>query len=167
AREHSLLLHMVHGLLQKDRFAAAFVHTHVQRPREAFFANLGHLLEATRTAGIRLIVATQQALSGAVPDEEMAGVTYAEEVARVSAKLRRVGGLSAAEMAFLAHSGLMEELRSWAVANNVPLVDGIATLDRNRDQLATWVHLRPRGNRLLAEAFASAIAGLACSAQRS
>jgi len=101
--------------------------------------------------------------SGLVPDEEIASVTYAEEVVRVAAKLDRYGWLTTAEMALLTHGRLMGELRAWAAANDVPLVDGIAALDNNRDQLATWVHLKPRGNRLLADAFADRILDQGCS----
>ena len=163
AREHFLLLKLVHELLRKNRFSESEVRVHAARPRAAFIANLTQILQASRKHGIRFVVATQQAKSGLVPDEEISGVTYAEEVARVGAKLTRDGWLSAAEMVLLAHSGLMTDLRAWASTNSVPFADGIAALDRNRDQLASWVHFKPRGNQLLAEAFADAILAPGCS----
>jgi lysophospholipase L1-like esterase len=162
AREHLLVLELVREFLAKKRFSEPEVRVHARRPHTAFFANLTRILEASRKRGVRFVVASQQARSGLVPDKEISSVTYAEEVDRVRAKLARDGGLTAAEMFLLTHSGLMADLHAWASANGVPFVDGIGALDRDRDQLATWVHLKPRGNRLLAEALAGAILAQGC-----
>jgi hypothetical protein len=58
---------------------------------------------------------------------------------------------------FLAHSFLVKDLEVWAKENNVPFVDAIAELDNDRDVMVSWVHLSPRGNRMLAEALAEKI----------
>lgn len=162
AREHFLVLELAHKLLTRKRFSEPEVRAQVQQPRAAFLANLTRILEASRNRGIRFIVVSQQAKSGLVPDEEISRVTYAEEVDRVRNKLARDGSLTMVETAMLTHSGLMAALRDWASANGVPFVDGISTLDRARDQLASWVHLKPRGNRLLAEALVGAILAQGC-----
>lgn len=166
AREHllvpKLVRELVHELRAKKLFSESEVRVHAERPRAAFLANLTRIHEVSRKRGARFVVASQQARSGLVPDKEISGVTYVEEVDRVKAKLARDGGLTPAETVLLTHSGLMADLRAWASANDVPFVDGIGALDRDREQLATWVHLKPRGNRLLADALAGAILAQGC-----
>jgi hypothetical protein len=39
----------------------------------------------------------------------------------------------------------------------VPFVDVVKALDQDRDVLVSWVHLSPRGNRMIADAFAEEI----------
>ena len=61
------------------------------------------------------------------------------------------------ENQLLMHSHLMADLRAWASANDVPFVDIISRLDNDRDVLVSSVHLSPRGNRMVAEAFSEEI----------
>jgi hypothetical protein len=51
----------------------------------------------------------------------------------------------------------MRGVREWASVNGVPLVDGIAVLDHERDLLSTWVHLSPPANKALAKAIATKV----------
>lgn len=67
------------------------------------------------------------------------------------------GGLTSQELNFLRHSRLMRELEIWAASQDVPLVDVISALDGDRDVLVSWVHLSPRGNQMVAAAFAQEI----------
>ena len=58
----------------------------------------------------------------------------------------------------------MDALREWASRNNIALVDIIKILNEERDVLvsSSWVHLTPRGNMLVAEAFAEEILRTEC-----
>lgn len=161
-RQRSLLLKFVHGTMQESRFSEAQIRAHEEKQRAAFVTNLTRILDESRKRGIRFVVSTQQAKSGLVPDPEISAVPYAEEIDRIRAKLAGDGWLSAMEMFLLTHSGLMADLRDWASRNGVPLADGIAALDRDRDQLTSWVHLKPKGNELLADALADAILTQGC-----
>jgi hypothetical protein len=44
----------------------------------------------------------------------------------------------------------------------VPFADIVSALDRDRDVLVSWVHVTPRGNRLIAEAYAREILPRTC-----
>jgi len=134
------------------------------RRSEVFLANLTTLLEECRRRHIRLIVATQQAHSLMLEREKLRGLTYAEEVEWVKARLgsqesSTTGGELGAAMAqvFLIHARLMHDLREWARTHDVDLVDLIAVLDQRRDLLVSWVHLYPEANRMVAEALAAEI----------
>jgi len=64
---------------------------------------------------------------------------------------------------FLTHSKLMTDLKSWASAASAPFVDIIAATNGNRDVLLSWVHLSPRGNQMVAQAFAKEILRHECT----
>ena len=89
--------------------------------------------------------------------ERLKHLTYKEEVALIQTKFEQSGALIHPELALLIHSVLMEKLENWAKENQIPFVDVIAKLDHDRDVLLSWVHLSPRGNRMVAEALAEKI----------
>ncbi|MEW6270143.1 MAG: SGNH/GDSL hydrolase family protein [Thermodesulfobacteriota bacterium] len=156
-----------------------------ERRSRGFIANLEKLRAECRERGIALVVATQQFRSTLIPEEEQRGVTYRQEVELVRDKLRRgeIGphalevpektfelrtkavddtGMRTIAMlhpprAMLVHTRLMDELRAWARAHDVPLVDVIAELDQRRDLMVNWVHLKPEANRIVASALAREI----------
>jgi len=99
----------------------------------------------------------QQGKSNLIQREDIKGVTYQEELESVKRKLDDQGFIDANELFFLTHSRLMTDLRLWASANTVPFVDIIEATNEDRDVLLSWVHLSPRGNRLVAQAFANEI----------
>ena len=93
----------------------------------------------------------------------MKGTSYADEQAMIRNRLERVRAeMGRLEIAFLTHGMMMQASQQWAKENNVPYVDGIAALDQDRDVLLSWVHLSPRGNRLLANAIAPTILKQTC-----
>jgi hypothetical protein len=51
----------------------------------------------------------------------------------------------------------MKDLATLAKSKQLPFVDVIARLDQDRDVMVSWVHFSPRGNRMVAEAFADEI----------
>ena len=85
------------------------------------------------------------------------GLTYETQVESTRAKLFASEKLSRWEGSLLVHSVIMDHLGQWAKANEVPLVDVIAKLNQDRDVLVSWVHLSPRGNRMIAESFGEEI----------
>ena len=72
-------------------------------------------------------------------------------------KLEEKGAIEATEPHFLTHNVLTTDLEHWAASNRVPVVNVQRLLDQDRDVLMSWVHLSPRGNRMIAEALAEKI----------
>jgi lysophospholipase L1-like esterase len=149
------------------------------RRSQAFLANLEALADECRQHGIRLLVATQQAKSEMIPPAELHGVTYQREVDLIRARLASDEGVKSdqrvgprdpvkdvlAHMSpvrrLLIHAHLMDDLRAWAPAHGVELVDVQRALDGRRDLLLSYVHLDRRANRIVANVFAQQIlAGL-------
>jgi lysophospholipase L1-like esterase len=119
-----------------------------------FLANISAIRDECAKRGIEFIVVSQQARS-LLLKKPLKGITYDAEAEIVRNKLdtgrRR---LTFNEVAFLRHHALNQEIRSWVASKYVRFVDAIAALDHDRDVLLSWVHLTPRGNRLIAEAIA-------------
>ncbi|HYC55347.1 MAG TPA: SGNH/GDSL hydrolase family protein [Candidatus Binatia bacterium] len=166
AREHFVLPFLMHEIdtMQSEVFDAAQVEAAAQGRPEKFVANLARLHQACRERGIQFILAKQQARSLLVPREDIRGVTYAEEIARVRDKLAREGSVSKLELNFLIHEPVITAGERWARENGVPVVDVVEALDRDRDTLVSWVHLNPRGNAIIADAYARTILAGACPA---
>ncbi len=161
AKERVLVLKLVKDFVFPMGYgdqAPSDVERHRIGKSEQFLQNVSTVHEACRERGILFVVATQQAKSMLLRDgEALSGLTYAEEVEVVREKLAELGLISSRERDLLTHNQLMNDLRVWARENSVPLVDVIAALDAERDVLLSWVHLSPRGNRLIAEAFAETL----------
>jgi lysophospholipase L1-like esterase len=129
-----------------------------------YLGNLDAIAAACRSVGARMIVVTQQARSLMIEPARLHGTTYADEVRFVEAALPapdapdRFNAMQLHVGAMLAvHARLMEAMRGWAATRHVPLVDGVAALDRQRDLLLTWVHLAPPANKALAKILAPAV----------
>ena len=121
---------------------------------------VGHLQlihDECELLGVQFILANQQAKSLSIEEDEIRGVSYADEQARVRRKLAETDELTSFEMYFLLHGELMDGVRALAEERQIPFVDAIQALDGRRDCLTTWVHLTPEANRLLAAAFAEVI----------
>jgi len=164
ARERLLLVRFLDEVIRRpvQTFDRDEVAAHLHGRGDEFLASLESIREECERRGIVFVVVTQQAKSYLVPEDEIAGVTYAEEEARVRAKLEAEGRLRPTELWFLAHTEIMRRERAWATQHAVPLVDGIAVLDGHRDVLVSWVHLTPEGNERLAAAIAPAITERFC-----
>jgi hypothetical protein len=129
-----------------------------------YLGNLDAIAAECRKIGARMIVVTQQARSIMVEPARLHGLRYADEVRMVEEALRadvpdpRFNALQLHFGAmFAVHSHLMAAVREWAAAHDVPIVDGIARLDLERDLVLTWVHLAPPANKELARAIATEI----------
>lgn len=142
----------------------AVTDTMIAAATQHYVGNLDVIAAACRRIGARMIVVTQQARSLMIEPAHLQGVTYADEIRFVEQTLQQTDAPSAFNAlqlhvgAMLAvHSRVNDAVRTWAQAHSVPLVDGIALLDRQRDFLLTWVHLAPPANKVLAKAIAATI----------
>jgi hypothetical protein len=140
-----------------DEFSEQDYQDGLEDKYEAFIGYLQRIQNECKRRDIVFIVANQQAQSFYVDKQEMRGVTYAEELARVREKLSRTDNVNSYELYFLIHHNLMNDLRRFAEAEEIPFVDVIGALDSRRDLLTSWVHLRPEANQVVAAVFSDAI----------
>lgn len=163
-RDHILLVAFVDSLYtqRNESFSEQDFHRHLAGKSERFLRNLSRIYEEARRRNVTFIVANQQAWSWAVPKEDLAKRTYQEEVEIIKTKMKQNQRLIRTELHMLVHSVLMTDLKHWALTNVVPFVDIIQALDENRDNLLTFVHLTPKGNRIVAEALANEVLKHTC-----
>jgi lysophospholipase L1-like esterase len=140
-----------------------------------YVRNLEAIAAECRRVGARLIVVTQQMRSLLIEREQLHGVTYDDEVAFAKQAVEEAGaagakGYNALQLStgamLVVHSYVTKAVRTWAASEHVPLVDGIALLDGDRDLILTWVHLAPAANESLARAIAAEIRAVTSSAPR-
>lgn len=119
------------------------------RNTDEFLGYLTRIKKMSDENGIKFFVMTQQAQSEFFSEKYKGNITYQEEVNRIEhrAKKKRI---TKDELRLLHHNWLMKEIRAWAVANSVPLIDGQAVLDPHRNYIWHWVHILPVGNKILA-----------------
>lgn len=122
-------------------------------------ANIDRIHTECRTRGARFFAMTQQKRSMMIPREQLQGVTYREEAAKVREKLAATGLLTAREFGMLAHERFMADLVAWARARDVPLVDVVGAMNQARHNIVSPVHLSRDGNTIVARALADAILG--------
>jgi len=122
-----------------------------------FVKNVSRIYQECRKRDILFIVANQQKNSQSFDRGMLKTLTYQQEVEKIRDKLHNSGALLHPELALLIHSVLMNKVEDWARTNQVPFVDVIDKLNHDRDVLVSWVHLSPRGNRMVAKALADKI----------
>jgi lysophospholipase L1-like esterase len=163
-RDHLVLVEFVASLRERTarEFSDQDFRRHLEGKVEHFLTNLARLQQESQKRDIVFIVASQQTKSLMVRRQQIKGITYDQEAHMVRAKLREGKKLTANELYFLTHSALMDAERDWAAMNRVPFVDVIRALDQDRDVLVSWVHLTPKGNRMIAAALAEEIQNHTC-----
>ncbi|MEW6658028.1 MAG: hypothetical protein AB1424_05165 [Thermodesulfobacteriota bacterium] len=117
---------------------------------EFFIGNIAKIRDLCAARGIKFFIITQQARSLSINPR---GLTYKEEVNLIKQKLNHQKGTKN-DIYFLVHDRMMDDLQKWARENGALLIDGMGPIDAHREYLASWVHLNPEGNRILAEAIA-------------
>jgi len=159
AGEYLITLGLIDSILDSHRKIQYSTADIIKRAAasDEFINNIANIYQECRNRGITFIVGNQQKNSQLLERGQLKGLTYDEEVQKVQAMVSRLGNLGTREYVFLAHAFLMENLQTWAKANGIPFVDIIRRLDNDRDVLVSWVHLSPKGNRMVAEAFAEEI----------
>ncbi len=145
------------NMIAEPTFNRGEVERHMTGTSEHFIENIDKLYRECQRRGIIFVALKQQAKSHLIKDADMKGVTYAQEVQMVKDKLEKDGAIKVRELHLLAHSTLTTDLEQWATSNHVPFVNIQKALDQDRDVLMSWVHLSPRGNRMIANALAEEI----------
>jgi hypothetical protein len=130
-----------------------------------FGEHLAAIRDECERRGILFVALSQQAASMSIPRDRLKGVSYAAEVERVQRALDRgERPLRQHAITFLGHDRIMRDLIVWVEAEDVPYIDVRSALDEDRDVLLSWVHLGPRGNRMVAEALADDLLARTCDA---
>ena len=124
----------------------------------AFVAGLDRILDLSRRRGIAVLPIAQQVRALSAETILELDLGYEQEMKILERKLAASGELTLLEAKVLIHRSLTRALRQWAEDNGLELIDGIALLDSRRDLLATYVHLTPLANELLALAIADGLA---------
>lgn len=148
------------NLVAEPTFTRRQVEQHMTGASGHFIEHIDKLYRECQQRGIIFVAIKQQAKSHMVKEAEIKGVTYAQEVHLVKAKLEKEGAIKTRELHLLTHSALTTDLEHWASTNQVPFVNIQKVLDQDRDVLLSWVHLSPRGNRMIATALAEEITHL-------
>jgi lysophospholipase L1-like esterase len=160
-RDHLVTIAFIDSIRQnmiaEPTFNRGEVERHMAGTSDHFIENIDKLYRECQRRGIIFIALKQQAKSHLVKDADIKGVTYAQEVQMVKDKLEKEGAIKVRELHLLAHSALTTDLEQWATSNHVPFVNIQKVLDQDRDVLMSWVHLSPRGNRMIADALAEKI----------
>lgn len=160
-RDHLVTIAFVDSIRQnmivEPTFSRGQVERHMMGTSEHFIGNIDKLYQECQRRGIIFVALKQQAKSHIVKEADMKGVTYAQEVQIVKDKLEKEGAIKTRELHLLTHSVLTTDLEHWAASNGVPFVNVQKVLDQDRDVLMSWVHLSPRGNRMIADALAEKI----------
>ena len=150
---------------QKKMFTTAQVEENKTTTLAKFLRHLNILREAVRDSGAQFVVATQLAKSDLYSDTEIAGISYASEVSEIYAQLDEQGAIPNGKRIILVHHHLMNALKAWALNNRIVTIDVVEELGTHRQELISWVHLSPTGNKLVANEFAASLAPLICSGE--
>jgi lysophospholipase L1-like esterase len=166
----SLLMRYVEFSLTS--YLQTFSKTDIMRHSEgrgAFFVeNVARIADECRKRGILFIAVSQQAKSTRFSQETINDYPYAREVEYIQGlvdagkRIRFDGAL------LLIHSEIMDSLREWTQAENIPFIDMIESMNRARKRhcLLSWVHLSPEGNRFIASELGSEIFSRVCNGGR-
>jgi lysophospholipase L1-like esterase len=128
--------------------------------RKEYRQDFENVADVAKRIGCPLMLITQGYTLRSIPNSGLTDRwrSYQEEVDKVEDMFRETGHLSAIQSSLLVHRDLMDEVRALAKARDLLLVEGIAALDTARPKaMASYVHLTPLGNELLATAIAETI----------
>lgn len=106
-------------------------------------------MRTAKSRGIRTILIKQPITAH---DGNYVSLSYEQEYRNVMDKFERGEALSYIDIFILRQHRLMEELEKIAKEEELPVVDNIKIVDRDRRRIASWVHLTGEGNLRLAEA---------------
>ncbi|HEY0674214.1 MAG TPA: GDSL-type esterase/lipase family protein [Longimicrobiales bacterium] len=128
--------------------------------RAEFGRDLEALAETVEQMGAQLVLVTQTYTLRRLPAHGLYDRwrTYGEELAYVDSLLTTNGSVPAPFSTLLIHNDLMNDLRAMAARRGLKVVEGIETLDPDREHnMATYVHLTKQGNQRLAKAIANTL----------
>lgn len=127
--------------------------------REEYRRDLDSIIAVIRAAGATPVLMTQTMTLARLPGARFETYRpYLLEVAYVESVLTARGSVPAPYSTLLIHHDIVAEYRDAARRHNVPLVEGLATLDRERERvMASFVHLTDEGNNRLSAAIESTL----------
>lgn len=160
AGKYSIVVGFVNSIFDighKTRYSPAEIQKLSSTVSNNFINNVSRIHQGCNERDILFVLANQQKNSQTIDREKMKGITYEEEVEEIRARLLQSEQIWTSELKLLMHAVLMKDLATFAKSKQLPFVDVIARLDQDRDVMVSWVHLSPRGNRMVAEAFADEI----------
>lgn len=128
--------------------------------RAEYSTDLDSLAAVVRASGARLVLITQSFTLARLPGARLAGPyrPYLKEVAHVDSILAAKGSIPAPYSTLLVHRDILDEFAKAASRHDLPLVDGVGALDRERETvMASFVHLTDEGNSRLSAAIESTL----------
>jgi hypothetical protein len=131
-----------------------------QHSREEYRKDLEDLADVAQRLHSKLLLITQSytlySVNGSGLQDKWR--KYQEEIDVINGLYARNKHLTAIQASLLVHRDLMDELKDLSKRRNLPLLDGIGVMDTNRSEgMASYVHLTPTGNTMLATAIADSI----------
>lgn len=128
--------------------------------REEYRSDIAGLADVAQSLQAPLLLVTQNytlfTVNGSGLQDQWR--TYQQGVDKVEQMYAADKRLTALQSSLLVHRDLMNELRALSESRGLVLVDGIQELAKGgEDAMASYVHLTPTGNTILAAAIASAI----------
>ena len=120
-----------------------------ERVAHRYLENIRAIVRTAKSRGIRTILIKQPITAH---DGNYVSLSYEQEYRNVMDKFERGEALSYIDIFILRQHRLMEELEKIAKEEELPVVDNIKIVDRDRRRIASWVHLTGEGNLRLAEA---------------
>jgi len=146
-----------------DEFSKTTFDRNVRELSLQFLRHLEVIEDGCKRSGCDLLIASQQATSTLLSPEELSRTPYAREVELLRERAASAGRITTGELRLLTHSVLMQDLEPWVRERGLGWVDVSAALDRHRQALLSWVHLSPRGNRIVADTLADEILSRTCT----
>jgi hypothetical protein len=122
-----------------------------------YVEQLSKIRSVCKANNITFILSNQQMKSESIPEDIMKGISYQDEINIILKKRMTEHSLLKDEWYMLVHNEIMKAIEKWAFQEKVPFVDAIKAIDPERRNMATWVHLYPQGNQILAKALSSEI----------
>ena len=126
----------------------------------SFLQGVKDIANLSKNKGAVFLPVSQQMRSLTVRFTQGRPVTYEQEIAYLRADLEKFGEIDLLAGKMLIHRELMRSLESFARQHELNFIDGKQVLDKRRDLLATYVHLKPEANRRLAQLMGGRIVAL-------
>ena len=143
---------------QYSSVTATLIEQEISHRTDGYLKGFEDLARMADQQGIAFFPITQQVRTLSTKTLYDRHLSYREEIEILRERLDRQGArLSRLEGKMLIHGDFTKALNAWVRTRGLFMIDGIGALDEHRHLLATYVHLTPSANRLLAEAIGDAL----------
>lgn len=153
---HTMMVKMIdHVRIQKRQdyysYEGIDIEGSISMRADKFAGYLQKIKDSCSQNNIIFIVANQQVRTFIIKDNtKIKSISYKEELGIIMDKFQTTKTLPPTEWIMIVHNGIMKRIKSWAKESNTPFVDIIKAMDKNRNELSSWVHLTPAGNKIIA-----------------